>query len=594
MIPRLHRRGNSFKGALGYVLHDPGKSSSERVAWVLTQNIYSEPENAWFEMFDTYRNRTALKRNAGFAPTGRDNKTPVLHYTLAWHESDQPEPEHMKAMALDSLKMLGLGEHEAVIACHSDKEHHHVHVVANTVHPYTGKTAPLKFTKLDFSKWAEAYEKEHGIHCEQRIENNERRRELAEARRQEREATELAASIGVSAPEPRPYEPVNDNSPNRRRWFERKEIIDRMKALRAELDAGHKADRGATWAGQLAERDQVDRDTRKAFDMVRKGIKAEFKPRWRKLYGDQKWEAHAIRDTATHPLERAVYVFKNRERLGEAGKPLSLRRMIPLILSGRKLYARVLQMHDWERRALAREEKTTTKVHADRIWQSHRETMHHVRDRQAAERAAERAHQKLEQKDITFARAKAALTFEADQLAAKQGPVRAPPERQAVQAKAKSAREIASPPELFQQFGRTPAQDIPFVPRTPEGRMIDPRDLLTPQSKSAVRGTPVLPTPQIHKESGEQAKTQLFRDDKTLAGIPAVPRTPEPRREPAAKSFREAVRPATPDVQKAFRDAAAPEQPKNPAKDSPDRVRRMRDEFEKYRRRGRDDFGRER
>jgi hypothetical protein len=33
----------------------------------------------------------------------------------------------MKAMALDRLKMLGLAEHEVVIACRSDKEHYHVH-----------------------------------------------------------------------------------------------------------------------------------------------------------------------------------------------------------------------------------------------------------------------------------------------------------------------------------------------------------------------------------------------------------------------------------------------------------------------------------
>ena len=37
-------------------------------------------------------------------------------------------------------------------------------------------TSPMKFTKLELSKWAEAYEKEHGIHCEERIKNNEERR----------------------------------------------------------------------------------------------------------------------------------------------------------------------------------------------------------------------------------------------------------------------------------------------------------------------------------------------------------------------------------------------------------------------------------
>ena len=107
-----------------------------------------------------------------------DNWKPVLHYTLSWHADDKPAPEQMQQAAIDSLKMLGLSEHEAILAAHSDKQHMHVHVVVNTVHPITGKTALLKFTKRDFSKWAEAYEREHGIHCEERIKNNEERRRL--------------------------------------------------------------------------------------------------------------------------------------------------------------------------------------------------------------------------------------------------------------------------------------------------------------------------------------------------------------------------------------------------------------------------------
>ena len=103
-------------------------------------------------------------------------------------------PEDMQQAAIDSLKMLGLSEHEAILASHSDKQHMHVHVVVNTVHPITGKTAPLKFTKRDFSKWAEAYEREHGIHCEERIKNNEERHRLGAERDRETLAILTAAS----------------------------------------------------------------------------------------------------------------------------------------------------------------------------------------------------------------------------------------------------------------------------------------------------------------------------------------------------------------------------------------------------------------
>jgi hypothetical protein len=41
--------------------------------------------------------------------TGRDNKAPVLHYTLAWHSSDNPDPEQRESN--------GPGQPEVARAC---------------------------------------------------------------------------------------------------------------------------------------------------------------------------------------------------------------------------------------------------------------------------------------------------------------------------------------------------------------------------------------------------------------------------------------------------------------------------------------------
>lgn len=66
----------------------------------------------------------------------------------------------MRETALSCLNALGLGEHQAVMAAHSDKEHLHVHIVVNTIHPETGMTAPLKYSKEKLSRWVEAYERQ--------------------------------------------------------------------------------------------------------------------------------------------------------------------------------------------------------------------------------------------------------------------------------------------------------------------------------------------------------------------------------------------------------------------------------------------------
>jgi hypothetical protein len=446
LIPKLHPRGNSFKGLVDYVLHDVRKDSSERVAWTITANIYSDAKYAWFEMFETYKHRALLKQKAGVDSRGRDNKNPVLHYSLAWHATDNPDPEHMKAMALDSLKALGLSEHEALIAGHSDKEHHHVHVVVNTVHPWTGRTAALKFTKMEFSRWAEAYEKEYGIHCQKRIENNERRRAIARLRESEKEKIALALLSGKKPPERAPFEPINDNSPNRRRWLERKEIIGRMKALHAELDAGQKIERDETWTQQKAERDALDYATHDKLDHAREIIRKESAKKWTALYRVQGPEKADLKKKNGHPLERAVFVFKHRARLAGRGEALTMRRMIPLILSAKKLKQRLERIHWRESRAIVRDEKRITAERTEQIWQTHRAAFHTLRDRQKVERDAVKAHHREEHKKVTFGQAKDALLREADR------------------------RQGANVPKLPQakEPSRNALKNVPVVARKPE------------------------------------------------------------------------------------------------------------------------------
>lgn len=223
MIPRLQKRGKSFREACRYVLRDPQAKTSERVAWAETRNLSAAPEDAWLEMFGTYKDQARLKEAAGLDARGRKNTNPVLHYTLSWAHSDNPSAEHMRDTALDSIRALGLSDHQALIVGHSDKKHLHVHIVANTVHPLTGETAKLKFTKLDLSRWAEAYEREHGIHCEQRIENNADRETLRQLRANER----------AEGRQPSAYVPIGDRSPDRNSWLERR-------ALGALLATGNK------------------------------------------------------------------------------------------------------------------------------------------------------------------------------------------------------------------------------------------------------------------------------------------------------------------------------------------------------------------
>ncbi|MCK1281770.1 relaxase/mobilization nuclease domain-containing protein [Bradyrhizobium sp. 61] len=385
MIPRLQARGKSFKGSCRYVLHDPKAETRDRVAWMMTQNLTSEPEHAWFEMHETCQNQAKLKANAGLSARGRKNTTPVLHYTLSWHADDAPTPEQMKAAAIASLKQLGLEGHEALIVGHHDKKHPHLHIVANTVHPYTGRTAALKFTKERLSEWALEYEQEIGrVHCNERLRNAEERKRVRCLRKEERLAQEFAPAAG------KPYVPIKDLSPKRREWLEKKAEKDRRWELRKEVAKSNKLARDVTWERQQRERDALDDVSQAKHDAIRARMREEARPKWRQLYRDQAKEMRFVTERASHPFERAVFVFRNRERLG-GGKPLTFRQMFRHIVSTNSLAKTLGRIHERERQSLARDGKTKTRALTDNIWQKHKTEFSALKEWQTAEREQQRA-----------------------------------------------------------------------------------------------------------------------------------------------------------------------------------------------------------
>lgn len=177
MVPRQNGLGRSFMGAGDYYLHDKQADTSERVAFTHAENIPTQnPEKALKWMAWTAIHAEDLKRESGTEQTGHSSKKPVFTFSLSWHPEQEPHKEDMVGAGRRALVALGLEEHETLMVAHSDRDHPHLHLIVNTVHPETGSVNRLSYSQLRLSKWAEAYEREHGkIYCEQRVENNARR-----------------------------------------------------------------------------------------------------------------------------------------------------------------------------------------------------------------------------------------------------------------------------------------------------------------------------------------------------------------------------------------------------------------------------------
>ncbi len=379
--------------------------------WSETRNLISPADDAWFEMFATTRDQAELKRQSGRDARGRKNEKPVIHLSLSWAIGEKPTPQHMLETATSALNALGLADHQAVIAAHGDKDHLHVHLVVNSIHPVTGLTAELKYSKERLSRWAEAYERAHGIHCDERIINNSKRERHARAREA---ADALMPGSSATAAKP-PYVPVKHQGPNRQQWFTRKTLKDRMSRLRAEMDLTHKGERDQLWQRHKMVRSEITANTQAAVDHAREYVRAQFKPQWKDLYRAHRSEAKFVANAAL--LERAVFVFSRRERLG-LRKPLSLRQAISFIRSPGKLLDRIDAVHERDRRSLSRVEKTEAKIYTEKIWTQYRTKVDRLIAEQTSERASLRNEQFGRTRGVTLEHAKASLAADMPKEAA--------------------------------------------------------------------------------------------------------------------------------------------------------------------------------
>ncbi len=177
MVPNVTMGGASFKGAAAYYLHDKEAETKERVAWTETMNlITSDQQKAARVMAATAMAQNELKIEAGIKATGRKLEKPVYVYSLSWHPDERPDKATMVEAARESLQALGVEDRQALIVCHNDEPHHHVHVIVNRVSMDDGRAANMRSDHLKLSRWAESWEKRHGkIWCEARVQNNERR-----------------------------------------------------------------------------------------------------------------------------------------------------------------------------------------------------------------------------------------------------------------------------------------------------------------------------------------------------------------------------------------------------------------------------------
>jgi hypothetical protein len=265
MVPKVAGKGSSFKGAALYYLHDKGALTDGRVWFTQTENLPTlDAHKAVRCMAYTAMNQQQIKARAGGSAKGRKLAHPVYTYSLSWAPGEDPAQDEMIDAAQETLRALGLHEHEALLVAHNDEPHPHIHVIVNRVHPETGIAAKLSNDHLQLSAWAEEYEKRQGlIRCEQRVENNARRRDKQFVKDRE---SQKAAEF------------------HRWRRERLKEQFARREKERDSLSGAHKQQRESFYAAKEQQIDKARTEQRERHRMY-----------WRALYLQQETQQQKLR-----------------------------------------------------------------------------------------------------------------------------------------------------------------------------------------------------------------------------------------------------------------------------------------------------------
>lgn len=379
MVPKT-TKGRNFTGAGRYYLHDkrlPGEEeryTTERIAFVHTHNLpTSDGWKAIKWMAHTAMRQDELKqaaiaRGEEISLKGRKSQFPVYAYSLSWHPEQDPNREAMIEAATESLKANDLDNgYEVLMVAHNDEPQPHIHVIVNRVHPENGIMAPLSQDHLKLSRWAERFEREGGkIYCEQRVENNERRRQG--------QYVKDTLSVQMS---------------DFYRWraAQTKQGFERRETESTSLSDSHKQEREHLylWKENLIKHRRAE-------------LKEERKPLWADLYRSQAHEKEMLRREQEAGWAKANYFTSHKD-----ADALNRRQIITEgfneLVSGQEQRKALDQRHEQERMAMAAFFKEQSKTEIKKINSGYRRRLDQLKAEQRKERREQSTRHSQESQD---------------------------------------------------------------------------------------------------------------------------------------------------------------------------------------------------
>ena len=125
---RASRSNNGFRQLARYIR---GRSAKPRATWFLAANLPGVTRAKDLELAC----RLVEAMNAQNTRAGSDR---TYHLVISLHPEDRSlEAKELRRVVENLVESLGFSDHQYIAARHNDKDHEHVHVAINKIHPET-------------------------------------------------------------------------------------------------------------------------------------------------------------------------------------------------------------------------------------------------------------------------------------------------------------------------------------------------------------------------------------------------------------------------------------------------------------------------
>ena len=140
--------GKRFGPLASYLVAGRSGTETDRVAWTSGRNLGTDDPALAAPLMQATARHSALVQ------------VPVYHLTISFDHQDRVTPQQMQVVADRVLRDLGLAEHQALMVAHKDRQHAHVHVMVNRIHPDTG---------IAWERWQDRPKIERALREEERV-----------------------------------------------------------------------------------------------------------------------------------------------------------------------------------------------------------------------------------------------------------------------------------------------------------------------------------------------------------------------------------------------------------------------------------------